>query len=240
VTGEKQMEDNQLNDDLLEAALLEPMPRAPGRPAGSKNKSTSRTEIRKRVALHRQRKREAAELEEEKSAEYENLLKRQRDDAKTWLMYITEHRDVAPILANQAAILEIFAGEPLSISGIDEVLANPQFRSRFSFLSPQEDRTQVLQKMKTLTGELSPTVVYQSTEEIRSKVEALQRKKEMESKSPEELRKIIRDGSKPAPAPDDLPANMTRQYLLDLKGPEFRKIVDRFGSVAVTNRLNRR
>jgi hypothetical protein len=70
---------DELNDDLREAALLEPMPRGPGRPAGAKNKSTSRTEIRRRVQLHRQRKREAAEVEEEKNAEYENLLKRQRE-----------------------------------------------------------------------------------------------------------------------------------------------------------------
>jgi hypothetical protein len=75
---------DELNDDLREAALLEPMPRGPGRPAGAKNKSTSRTETRKRVALHRQRKREKleaqAEAAEEARVSQEKLFRDMRAD----------------------------------------------------------------------------------------------------------------------------------------------------------------
>ena len=79
------MEDNELNDgqlenDLAEAALLEPTPRGPGRPPGAKNKSTSRTEVRRRVQLHRQRKREQAEAEEEAREHSDKLFKRLREN----------------------------------------------------------------------------------------------------------------------------------------------------------------
>jgi hypothetical protein len=67
---------NELQNDLAEAALLEPAPRGPGRPPGSKNKSTSRTEIRRRVQLHRQRKREQAEAAMEAAENSERLFRR--------------------------------------------------------------------------------------------------------------------------------------------------------------------
>ena len=74
---------DELNDDLREAALLEPMPRGPGRPAGAKNKSTSRTEVRRRVQLHRQRKKEKLEAEmeaaEEARVSQERLFKDMRN-----------------------------------------------------------------------------------------------------------------------------------------------------------------
>lgn len=50
-----------------------------GRRFGDKNASTKRAETAARVAAHRERKRLAAEEEEERNAEYERLLKRQKD-----------------------------------------------------------------------------------------------------------------------------------------------------------------
>jgi hypothetical protein len=68
-------EENELQNDLNEAALLE-LPRGPGRPPGGHNRSDSRTEVRKRVAAHRERKRIAAE---EVQASQEKLFRDMRE-----------------------------------------------------------------------------------------------------------------------------------------------------------------
>jgi hypothetical protein len=70
---DNELYDGQLGNDLNEAELLEPK-RGPGRSAGTKNNSTNRSEILKRFALHRQRKREKLEGEI-KAREYtDNVL----------------------------------------------------------------------------------------------------------------------------------------------------------------------
>jgi hypothetical protein len=70
----------ELESDLNEAEVIEFEKRGPGRPAGAKNKSTSRTEIRRRVAAHRERKRIAAEAEMEAAENSERLFRRLRDN----------------------------------------------------------------------------------------------------------------------------------------------------------------
>jgi len=160
-------------------------------------------------------------------------------DAKHWLTFLEKHREVVPCEGNFQIVKSYFAGEPLSLETLEEAVQNPNLKRQMVFQTSVEDRTKLLETLKKLTGEIPPTTVYQSTEEIRSKVEEIQRRKELEKKSPDALRAIIKANTI-APEPASIPAEWTRERLLDLKGPEFRRVVERYGSKAVTERLNQR
>jgi hypothetical protein len=128
--GGSMSDENELQDDLAEADATIERPRKAGRPAGAKNRSTSRTEIRKRVALHRQRKRELAEAEEEKQLEYEAVLKRQKEQNLVFFGEISsgqncqtaqEELEIASMFAVAMSIEPIRSGQTIR-SFINDVL----------------------------------------------------------------------------------------------------------------------
>ncbi len=161
-------------------------------------------------------------------------------DAKFWLAFLEKHRDVVPCEANFQAMKSFFAGDPFSPEALDESLQNPSLRKQMAFQTTVEDRIGLLQMLKKLIGEIPAATKYQSTEEIRAKVEEIQRERELQQKSPAELRALIKQNT-PAIEPDDLPAHMDRAFLLALNRPgDFKKVCERYGVAAVTRALNNR
>jgi hypothetical protein len=170
------------------------------------------------------------------------LIQQQQEtsDAKNWLVFLEKYREVVPCDANFQAVKSYFAGDPFSLESLEEAIQNPSLRKQMVFQTTAEDRIKLLQALKELTGEISAATKYQSTEEIRTKVYEIQRKREMQSKSPNELRQIIKENT-PAVEADDLPAHMDRAFLLGLNKPgEFKKVCERYGVTAVTRALNTR
>jgi hypothetical protein len=158
--------------------------------------------------------------------------------ARAWFQFLEAHREIVPCEANLQIVKSYFGDEPLSLEALEEsCLQNPNLRKQMVFQTTAEDRTEVLQKLKTLTGSLSPEMAYQPTEQIRSKVEEIQRRKEMENKSPEELRQIINDNRRAPEALPPLPADITRTVLLKMPPAELKATLRRFGNSAVNARL---
>ena len=161
-------------------------------------------------------------------------------DAKYWYVFLASHREVVPCEANLQIVKAYFADEPFSLEALGEAIQNPNLRKQMVFQTTVEDRIRLLQALKGLTGEIPAMTKYQSTEEIRVMVEELQRRKELQPKSPAELRAIIKQNT-PVVEADDLPTHMDRAFLLGLNKPgDFKRICERYGVAAVTKRLNQR
>jgi hypothetical protein len=158
-------------------------------------------------------------------------------DAKYWLAFIEKHREIVPCQANFQLMKSYFAGDPFSPGALEEAISNPSLRTQIAFQSNEEDRIKLLQALKNLTGEIPAATKYQSTEEIRSTVNGITEKREMQSKSPAELRQIIKSGTTTTPVEQELPAEMTRQHILALPVAELRRVIDKYGTPAVNRRL---
>jgi hypothetical protein len=111
---------NDLDRDLGEAAALEGMPRGPGRPAGAKNKSSSRTSVRNRVRAFRERQREKAEEAEEARTSQEKLFNDMRNEGLLFFgetsptincISIQEETEMARIWARLLNVRDIRPGE---------------------------------------------------------------------------------------------------------------------------------
>ena len=161
--------------------------------------------------------------------------------ARAWLYLLDAHRELVPCESNRRIMTEYFAGEPFTLESLEEAIQNLALKSRLALQTSEEDRAKSLQTIQKITGNIPITAQYQSNTELAAKADELTRRREMEKKSPSELRAIIQAG-RPAPAAsDDLPAHMTRDYLLGLNKPgEFKSVCERFGVSAVTRRLNQR
>lgn len=175
---------------------------------------------------------------EQARAEQE-VAEREAAEAKDFLTFFRGR----PELATDAnmGLIKSFIGAPATLATIREAV---EFlgdklgikRDKQILEEAEHDRATLLETLKKLTGNIPQTIKYQTTEEIRANVEEIQRRKELEMKSPEELRQIIKDG-KPAPALPPIPSEMTRHYLINLPAVELRRAVDKYGRDAVNARL---
>lgn len=172
--------------------------------------------------------------------------------AKSWLEFIQRHPEVRMGgMANRGIFQEYFATDypaGFTVQSLEEAYANPTLRKQLALDDAEGsgEREKLLKEYAALlTG--SPEAIrsaieaskYLTNEQLREKVVALRLKREMQPKSPAELRKVIADNT-PAPEQDDLPPQHTRASLLAMTGPELRKIISRFGLAATTRRLNQR
>jgi hypothetical protein len=161
-------------------------------------------------------------------------------DARALLQLFEKHRELVSCDASRNILLSYFNSEPMSLASLEEAIQNPNLRKQLPLQHEGEERAKLLTELKALTGEIPNTAKYQSTDEIRAKVDELRRKRGMQQHSPEELRKIIKDNT-PVVAEDDLPAHMDRKFLLGLSAPgAFKRVCERYGVAAVTKRLNQR
>jgi hypothetical protein len=158
-------------------------------------------------------------------------------DAQVWLTYLQGHREVRANEANRLMVLEYFNGEALSIEGLDEAFGNPNFTARIAFLTSDKDRANSIATIEKITGVGETAVTkWQTNEELAAKANELETRRELFKKSPEELRAIIQ-AAKPVPVELELPAEMTRKYLLNLPPAELKTILRTYGSPAVNKRL---
>jgi hypothetical protein len=143
-------------------------------------------------------------------------------------------------MANEATVLEYFSGEPLSIAALDESFSDPAFRSRIAFQTSGEEMSKLLADYHALLTARggSPSAIesefqkvkYLSSDQIRAKVESLKQHAEISAMPVEDIRKLA--NSRPAPEQIELPAGMTREYLLALSKPgEFKRVCERYGRV---------
>jgi hypothetical protein len=182
------------------------------------------------------------------TAEVEVAHKKARE-AHAWLEFVQNNPDVVPCEANWLAALSYFNGEEITLKALSESFQSPDFRARLALQTPPtpaNERENLLAEYQqaisgwskeATQGELSKAR-YWTADQIKQKLTEVQTRKALKEKSVPELRLIA--NARPAPEPATIPAEFTRQRLLELKGPEFRRIIDRYGSKAVSERLNQR
>jgi hypothetical protein len=169
--------------------------------------------------------------------------KQEASDARVWLQFLSDHREIHPSEANRLLVLEYFSGEPLSIQGLDEAFANPTLTARIAFQSEGEERKRLLAELTNvfhgpeanLKDELARTK-YLTNAQIESKIALLRSKHEMEKLAVPELKAVVRSGN-PIPEREELPAEYTRKAILQLPPKDLRKLIDRFGSPQINARL---
>jgi hypothetical protein len=164
-------------------------------------------------------------------------------EANAWLQFITQHREVQNCESNRQLASEYHNGSEMTLDSLLDSFNSPAFRALLALRNstPAEDRAASLETIKKITGiGETPLTKWQTNEQLAKKATELEERREFSKKSRAELRQIVKQNS-PVVAEDDLPASMTREYLLGLSAPgAFKKVVERYGSAAVTRRLNQR
>lgn len=173
--------------------------------------------------------------------------------AKNWLDFIQRHPEVRlGGMANQSIFKAYFASDypaNFTLDALEEAYQNPALRKQLALddSNGTGERAKLISELQSLligsdqfkANELAATK-YVTNEQLGEKVTALRSKREMQLKSPAELRTIIKD-NRPSPKQVELPAHMTRAFLLNLtEQGAFKKVVERYGAAAVTRRLNQR
>jgi hypothetical protein len=170
-------------------------------------------------------------------------FQQEASDAKIWLQYLDSHCEIHPGEANRLLLLEYFNGEPLSVHGLDEAFSNPNFTSRIAFQSEGQERKRLLAELTNvfqgpeanLKDELVRTK-YLTNAQIQQKIAGLRDKHELNKLDVPALKQVIRDG-RPALEREELPAEYTRKAILQLPPKDLRRLIDRFGSPQINQRL---
>jgi hypothetical protein len=184
----------------------------------------------------------------EQHAAHEAELERQtqsvNDKEQIYLLYC-RRRDIVACEANSKLILNYFNGDPIENAAmLDDAIEHPALKARLAFQTPEQDRSKLEASITALLVG-SPDAIqherakfkYKTVEELSEWHDRLKSRKEMQQKSPAELRQII----KPTVTAPRLPADYSRDTLLALaksKISEFRALTKKYGNDAVNRRLN--
>jgi hypothetical protein len=161
--------------------------------------------------------------------------------------FFRRHADIiANCTASWRACIDYFNGDPVTLEALESSWTNhPAFRSMLATHTPDEDRTKLENKIQELLSRgtsaqavkfQSGKFKYKSNEELRTWCAELETRYEMQQKSPEELRAVIRAAAPTAP---ELPAHINRfQLLTMLSASEIRHLIKKYGAAAITKRVN--
>jgi hypothetical protein len=183
---------------------------------------------------------------EQRKAEAEQA-RSEAENSKTWLIFLTRHADeIISCEANYLMAQRMLndANTPFTVENLELFLGDPSFRKGLGLTNADSEREKLVAEIsglltgspEAIAGEISK-LKYLDNAALRAKVQAIRDKKEMQQKSPQELRQIIQAGR---PVPEEiqnLPPEMTRKYLLSLSPQDLRATLRKFGQNAVNRRL---
>lgn len=167
--------------------------------------------------------------------------------SKVWWLFISRHADeIVNCDANfqmaQSMLSE--ASHLFTLENLETFFSeDPAFRSSLGLTSKDAEREKLVSELSGLfTG--SPLAIngeiaklkYLDNSALREKIIAVRTKREMQSKTPDQLRAIVESG-RPEPVKLELPVEMTRSYLLKLSPSDLRRILNKFGSDVVNRRI---
>ena len=143
--------------------------------------------------------------------------------------------------ANNKIIIAYFNGELLSPQAIQESLPNIRGLA-YDDVGSIKDKL-IHEYMAICPGSIemqqsqSAKLKYRTVAEIASAIEALKEAKRLHALPVEAIRQLAKPQR---PAVEDLPASFNRQNIMALPGSDLRKLILRYGSAAVTARINQR
>jgi hypothetical protein len=158
--------------------------------------------------------------------------------------FFERHPEVIECDANVAAIRRYLADTDVTEENLEGAYAYTELNQQLARQTPQESKKAIEQKIVALLSGSSPGTIahekskfpYQSIEQLREKLKGLELKQEMKSKTPEELRAIVR--SRDATLPE-LPSEISGFQIRNmLDASQLRHLIKKYGADAVTRRAN--
>jgi hypothetical protein len=191
--------------------------------------------------------RETSEFEQEQKRQRQELREEQQnaDDAQALYFFFRKHPELA-CDANRAILVEYFHDDPMSEETLEQSLTHPALKARLAVKAPDTDREDteaaILELLVGSDNALAgarANMKHKSITELHDWLEELQRVKELRTKSPEELREIVRrpSGQQFEEVP---PLYRTRNSLIALANDNpslFKSICRRAGYDAVNKIL---
>jgi len=175
----------------------------------------------------------ALQLEASNSSEWYKFLRWQADN-------LTEGQ-IKNSTASYQMVLQYFGDEPLSLDALIECHAcipGVQRETRDKAKEALLKRyIELIPGSESMKKSLLSRMRYKTNSEIQESVELLEQNKRMRQLPTEEVRKLAKPQK---PAADELPSHYTSQSLMDLDGKSLRAVILRYGSLAVTQRINQR
>jgi hypothetical protein len=162
--------------------------------------------------------------------------------------WFARHNDIVDNEANRNICRQYFAGDDITLEALEESYSgHPRFKDMLCTQSEKELRDTLEAKIVSLLeGGTSKeniraaqsTFRFKSTAELKAKLAELERRVEFRSKTPQELREIIK---RPQPGHSDLPVMYQHlEMLLTLPPDRLRHFITKFGSQAINKVLNQK
>jgi hypothetical protein len=161
--------------------------------------------------------------------------------------WFARHNEICDNDANRSICRQYFAGDDITVEALEESYAShPRFKEMLCTQSEKELRDTLESKIvDLLEGGTSKenirsaqmTFRFKSTTELKAKLAELERRAELKTKTPQELREIIK---RPQPGFKELPAmyRNSRSMILTLPPAELRRFIAVYGSDNVNKALN--
>jgi hypothetical protein len=190
-----------------------------------------------------------AEEREHQLAAVQQQEQSAREAEAVYVFFKRHVKEVVACEASRQACIRYFNGDEITLEALeDSWLNHPAFRASLATQTEPESRERLVAEItKLLQGGGSPSAVngeivkipFRATEELLEWRDRLASRKAAREKSPQELRAILKESN--VTAPEELPSHISRNQILHmLSGPELRALINRYGSAAVTKRVNER
>jgi hypothetical protein len=169
---------------------------------------------------------------------------REAREKRSWFKFLEKHREVQPVTANFQITVDYFNGQELTAEDLESAYENPGFRKQLAMITPERDRAsleadyyELIAGSIEMRKEMLSRTKYWDIEVLRKAVEDLTERKTLSKMSTQELKTLVR----PAPLTRSaLPLEHTKQSLLAMSGPALRALIARYGSDAITARMQNR
>jgi uncharacterized membrane protein len=168
-------------------------------------------------------------------ADVETAQKEARE-AQAWLQFLIAKPEVSNCQSNRQLAAEYHNGSEMTLASLLDSFESPAFKEMLAYVNPEKQRAESLATIERITGSIPVTAKYETDEALAKKATDLQTRREMLTKTPQELKAIIQ-AAKPVPVERELPAEMTRKVLINLPPAELKAILRTYGSPAVNKRL---
>jgi hypothetical protein len=164
--------------------------------------------------------------------------------------FCERHSEVIDCDANFSLIKRYLADADIDEANLEAAYEHTGLRQQLAKQTREENRAAVQEKIVALLGASSPGTIahekakwpYKSTEELREKLKQLEVKRDMQSKTPEQLRAIVKTAppSRWKPMPECYKSRAMLMDLINTDVPGFKNLVKNCGSEQINAVLNRR